>query len=70
MQGDTRNDTRHECLERFDDFQKCVLVREQLLLQLTVRLIQQQASLSGAISHGRTQKPLSKRARRSLSRSP
>lgn len=43
MQGDTRNDKRHECLERFDDFQKCVLVREQFLLQ-------RQTSLSRVIA--------------------
>lgn len=30
MQGEARQDERDECLDRFDDFQKCVLVSTRL----------------------------------------
>lgn len=34
MQGEARPEERDECLDRFDDFQKCVLVSTRLPLAL------------------------------------
>lgn len=37
MQGEARQEDRDDCLERFDDFQKCVLVRPYATLFAAVR---------------------------------